>query len=246
MVNSFWLSRPPWQYPLFLVARAPSQQPLLRDISLTRCDKLRKCLHYCINTETQSVYVTKTVWLHLSLVTAHDEFIDVSRVAVRLTAWQFPLDAHIYMKTDIFTVTPIMPTFDTTKKIVILTIWLAQEKRTHRGLLKIHEKNECFYMLNAEQEKRTHIGLLKSHEKKWTFRLLFYECVHWCQRSFLLESIYLHCSWCKCRVAAIKRLPVLHYSVVYIFWYFCDHWAYPGILEKFMRITDEASLAETS
>ena len=33
---------------------------------------------------------------------------------------------------------------------------------------------------------------------------------------FLLESVYLHYSWCLYHVVAIKHIPVLHYSVIYI------------------------------
>ena len=47
--------------------------------------------------------------------------------------------------------------------------------------------------------------------------------------------IYLsHSSWCKCRVAAVKSLIVLHYSVVYLFWIFVimEHRADSGTFLK--------------
>ena len=38
---------------------------------------------------------------------------------------------------------------------------------------------------------------------------------------------------------AVKRLPVLHYSVVYIFQSFVISEAIPGFLKLYMKITDE-------
>ena len=36
-------------------------------------------------------------------------------------------------------------------------------------------------------------------------------------KAIFFTFILLYCSWCKCRVAAVKRLPVLHHSADYIF-----------------------------
>ena len=41
-------------------------------------------------------------------------------------------------------------------------------------------------------------------------------------------------------------VPVLHYSVVYIFWFFVIIEPIPGSLEILMRVTNEAQLAEPS
>ena len=46
-------------------------------------------------------------------------------------------------------------------------------------------------------------------------------------RFCLFRVYYLFYSWYSCIVAAVKRLPILHYSVVYIFWYFViTNWAH--------------------
>ena len=43
--------------------------------------------------------------------------------------------------------------------------------------------------------------------------------------------ILLHCSWYKCHVAAVERLPVLYHSADYIS-FFWHHWAHCGIFEN--------------
>ena len=55
-----------------------------------------------------------------------------------------------------------------------------------------------------------------------------------------LECIYLHYNWCQCRVGAVKRLPVFHYSVVYIFWFFVITELTLGFLKIYVTGTDEA------
>ena len=45
------------------------------------------------------------------------------------------------------------------------------------------------------------------------------------QLSFLLESIYLHSSWCLYYATVVKRPTVLHYFVL-ICHVFSDHWTY--------------------
>ena len=47
-------------------------------------------------------------------------------------------------------------------------------------------------------------------------KYIFSKTAELIQISFLLESIYLHHSWCLYDVVTIKRLPILHFSVVYI------------------------------
>ena len=81
---TIWNSQPPCQY-LFIFAWPPCQKPRL----LVCFHKSWKRLHYCISAETQGVYVTTTLWLHLSLV-IHNGFVGVRRerrtAAVRVTA----------------------------------------------------------------------------------------------------------------------------------------------------------------
>ena len=48
----------------------------------------------------------------------------------------------------------------------------------------------------------------------------------------LLEMLYLHFSWWKGRVAVVKRLPVLHYCVVYMFLSFVITEPIPGFFEN--------------
>ena len=36
-------------------------------------------------------------------------------------------------------------------------------------------------------------------------------------KGHVLEAMHLHYSWCWCCVAAVKRIPVFHFSVLYIF-----------------------------
>ena len=51
---------------------------------------------------------------------------------------------------------------------------------------------------------------------------------------------YLQYNWYQCRVAAVKRLPVLHYSVVYIFGSFVIAELIPDFLKIYMSVSTEA------
>ena len=44
--------------------------------------------------------------------------------------------------------------------------------------------------------------------------------------------ILLHCSWCSCRVAAIKRIPVHRHSADYICHFLWDYWAHCRVFEN--------------
>ena len=47
-------------------------------------------------------------------------------------------------------------------------------------------------------------------------------------------------------LAVVKRLPVLHYSVIYLFWFFVITEHILGFLKNYIGVTNETLLAETS
>ena len=47
-------------------------------------------------------------------------------------------------------------------------------------------------------------------------------------------------------MAAVKRLSVFHYSVIYSFWFFVITESIPGVLQIYLRTTDETSWVESS
>ena len=51
---------------------------------------------------------------------------------------------------------------------------------------------------------------------KPSLRFSFFMCSFFPKATFWI-LFFLNCSWCKCHVAAVKRLPVLHHNAVYIF-----------------------------
>ena len=57
-------------------------------------------------------------------------------------------------------------------------------------------------------------------------------CVLCFQRQSFRFLFYFTADGVKCRVAAIKRLPVLHHSADYIFYFLWDHWAHSGYFEN--------------
>ena len=81
---------------------------------------------------------------------------------------------------------------------------------------------KCGIFENAHIHARGRKQRCRLHECLWRVsikpRLPFSnpKCVFLFPKAIFLTFIILHCSWCKCRVAVVERLPVLHHSADYI------------------------------
>ena len=101
-----------------------------------------------------------------------------------------------------------------------------------------------FWELKINLEVTDEASLAKSGPKTSYFSCFqCCQCIHCSQGSFLVQSIYLHYSWSKCCLAAVKHIPSPN-TTVYIFWSFVITEPFQGLLKSYLRITDNTFLAE--